>query len=843
MNVPGADKTRAELLAEIEDLQQRVISLTSLAEGYHRENVALRENQEGYQIAGKSVPDRASSDVTERIGVLEQQRRLLEQVANTTPNVLYLYDITAQRYVYVNRQIFDILGYSQEEACSFSREHWLDRTHPEDLSGFRQHFTHYATAKDANLLEHECRMRHANGQWRWLHLRERVFARAENGAPQQILGTSQDVTERKRIEDLLRESGERYRIISQSISDYAFSFRIEDNGEVFAEWLTESFAKVTGYELNEVLGRSNPFCLYVHPDDVSECFRVSRVLRDGTSYSYEFRIVRKDGEVRWIRSYVQPVINHNGRLVRIHGAAQDVTEKKRAEEELRRQEALFRTLAESSAVSVFIYQGSRIRYMNATGLALLGYSYEELLEKELWDLFPPDCRDFVKTRGMQRLHGAPVPSQYEVKLLTKSGEERCMMFSGNRIEFEGQPAVLGTAFDVTERKRLEEEQRQLQQQLFQNQKLQSLGRLAGGIAHDFNNLLTPILGFAELTLADLPLESPLYRNIEEIRKAGKRAQALIQQILSFGRSRPQEHQTLSIQALIEETLPLLRASLPTTIDIHYHSRAAPAWVRGDATQLQQVLMNLCVNARDAMRETGGTLDIRLNRVSLNERFARQHDNFSPGPYLQLIIRDTGCGIPKEILPSVFDPFFTTKDVGVGSGLGLAIVHGIVLGHGGIVTAKSTLGRGSTFIVYLPQAVHAQEEQVKVREATPSRKGRVLFVDDEESVVLVGKRMLERCGYEVVATTSSQEALALFRQGPQHFVAVVTDQTMPELTGKELTKIALQLRPDIPVLLCTGCSETLSVEQARAIGIQECLSKPFSFEEMETALQRALAHAP
>jgi PAS domain S-box-containing protein len=842
MNVSEAEKARAELLAEIEDLRRRVTSLTSLVDGYRRENAALRESHERYRSASETVSDCVSSDMTERTAVAEQQRRLLEQIANTTPNVLYLYDMTARRYVYVNRQIFDLFGYSQEDARSFSLEDWMDRIHPEDLSGLRRHFACYATAKDADLLEHEYRMRHANGQWRWLHLRERVFARAEDGTPQQILGTSQDVTERKRVEDLLRESEERYRIISQSISDYAFSFRIEDNGEMFAEWLTESFAKVTGYELGEILGRPNPFTLYVHPDDVAERLRSPWELQAGELHSYEFRIVRKDGEVRWIRSYARPVVNHKGRLVRVYGAAQDVTEKKRTEEELRRQEALFRTLAESSAVSVFIYQGARIRYTNATGLALLGYSCEELLEKNFWDLFPSDYRDLVKTRGKQRLQGAPVPSQYEVKLLTKSGQERWMIFTGSRIEFEGQPAVLGTAFDVTERKQLEEQQRQLQQQLFQNQKLQSLGRLAGGIAHDFNNLLTPILGFAELTLADLPHENPFHANIEEIRKAGKRAQALIQQILSFGRSRPQEQRTLSLKALIEETLPLLRASLPTTINIHYHGGTASAWVRGDAAQLQQVLMNLCVNARDAMRETGGTLDIGLDPVLLDERFARRHDNLSPGPYLRLTIRDTGCGIPKEILPSVFDPFFTTKDVGVGSGLGLAIVHGIVLGHGGVVTVKSALDRGSTFTVYLPQAAQAEEEKIKAREVTSGGKGRVLFVDDEESVVRLGKRMLERCGYEVVATTRGQEALAIFRREPQRFVAVVTDQTMPELTGGELAKIVLQVRPDIPVLLCTGFSETLSAEQARQIGIRECLSKPFSLEEIGTALQRALAHA-
>lgn len=842
MNIPEAEKARAELLAEIADLHQRVASLTSLVDGYRRENETLRESQERYRAASEPVPDCVSSDVTERTVMAEQQRRLLEQIANTTPNVLYLYDTTAQRYVYVNRQILDILGYSQEDARAFSLQHWMDRTHPEDLSGFMRHLVRYATAKDADLLEYEFRMRHANGQWRWLHLRERVFARAEDGTPQQILGTSQDVTERKRVEDRLRESEERHRIINQSISDYAFSFRIEDNGEVFTEWLTESFTKVTGYELGEVLDRPNPFPVYVHPDDLSERFQIFQALQDGKLRSYEFRIVRKDGKVRWIRSYAQPVVNHKGKLIRVYGAAQDVTEKKRAEEALLRQETLFRTLAESSAASVFIYQGTRMRYVNSAALALLGYSQEELLEKNLWDLFPLDYREFVKTRGMQRLRGESAPSQYEVKILTKSGEERWMMFNGSRIEFEGQPAVLGTAFDMTERKQLEEQQRQLQQQSFQSQKLQSLGRLAGGIAHDFNNLLTPILGFAELTLADLPPESPIHANLEEIRKAGKRARALVQQILSFGRSQPQEQRTLSLKAVIEETLPLLRASLPTTIDVRYHGGDAPAWVRGDATQLQQVLMNLCVNARDAMRETGGTLDIRLNHVLLDERFARRHDNLSPGPHLQLTIRDTGCGIPREVLPSVFDPFFTTKDVGAGSGLGLAIVHGIVLGHGGVVTVKSTLGRGSIFTVYLPQAAQAEEEKVNAREVMSAGKGRVLFVDDEEAVVRLGKRMLERCGYEVVSTTNSQEALAIFRQEPRHFVAVVTDQTMPELTGGELAKIVLQLRPDIPVLLCTGFSETLSAEQARQIGIRECLSKPFSLEEIGTALQRALAHA-
>lgn len=380
----------------------------------------------------------------------------------------------------------------------------------------------------------------------------------------------------------------------------------------------------------------------------------------------------------------------------------------------------------------------------------------------------------------------------------------------------------------------------LEAQLCQTQKLEAIGTLAGGIAHDFNNMLSAILGFAELAIDDIPEESPVQHYLQHILTAGRRARDLVQQILTFCRQHNPKRHPVQLHLLVQEALKMLRASLPATITIESHIEKTSSMIIADPTQMHQVLVNLCTNAEYAMRETGGTLDISLATVEVDALFATAHQPLQPGRHLRLTVRDTGHGMSPEVLEHIFEPFFTTKNVGEGTGLGLAMVHSIVRNHGGAITVESTLGQGTTFEIYLPCSKDAVGAAARPVEAVPTGHcERILFVDDEVALTHLGQAMLDRLGYRAVVYTSALEALALFRAAPHEFDLVITDQTMPQMTGETFAYELRRIRPDIPVILCTGFSHTMTAEKARALGIDALLMKPLVSSDLGQAIQRVL----
>lgn len=372
----------------------------------------------------------------------------------------------------------------------------------------------------------------------------------------------------------------------------------------------------------------------------------------------------------------------------------------------------------------------------------------------------------------------------------------------------------------------------LEKQLRQSQKLEALGTLAGGIAHDFNNVLTPILGYTEMAVDDLPPDSRVREGLGRVLAAAERARDLVKQILAFSRRAEQERHPLRLGDLVRETLQLVSATLPKTIAIRSTIDDGVGPVVADATQLHQVLLNLCTNAWHAMGDEGGVLEVTLD--------AAEGTVSAPGvPHARLTVRDTGCGMSAEVLDRIFEPFFTTKAVGEGTGLGLAAVHGIVRSHGGSVAVESEPGRGSAFQVFLPLASAAQGESRPPSGPPPRGTESILFVDDEEAIAELGRRSLESLGYRVVATTSSVKALDLFRREPQRFDAVVTDQAMPELTGANLARELLAMRPGLPIVLCTGFSRSVTLEAAKELGVRRFLPKPATLAELGRAVREAL----
>ena len=379
-------------------------------------------------------------------------------------------------------------------------------------------------------------------------------------------------------------------------------------------------------------------------------------------------------------------------------------------------------------------------------------------------------------------------------------------------------------------------ERQLQQVL----KIQAIGTLAGGIAHDFNNILFPIVGYTELTMDEVPEDSVAHNNLAEVLKAAHRAKGLVQQILTFSRQSGQERKPIKVQSIIKEALNLLRASIPASIDIIHKIDDDGRPVMGDATQIHQVIMNLCTNAYHAMQDKGGTLEVILSEVDIGYEETIEKIGMQPGKHLQLLVKDEGCGMDAAVLSRIFEPYYTTKEQGKGTGLGLSVIHGIVKNHRGDIIVASLPGKGTTFKVYFPII----EDADIVTEFEPSNgaaKGseRILLIDDEEQIVSMEQQMLENLGYQVTARTDSIEALSEFSKQPQNFDLVITDMTMPHMTGDELAQKLLDIKPDIPVILCTGFNEDITEEKAMSMGIQKFVMKPVIKNDLATTIRTVL----
>ncbi|MEE8291882.1 MAG: response regulator [Candidatus Tectomicrobia bacterium] len=391
--------------------------------------------------------------------------------------------------------------------------------------------------------------------------------------------------------------------------------------------------------------------------------------------------------------------------------------------------------------------------------------------------------------------------------------------------------------DITELKQAEDERERLTAQLHGAQKMEALGTLAGGIAHEFNNVLAIIVGLADLTQYTAPPDSKTWRNMQRIQAAGQRAKDLVQQILTFSRRTDADRVPVPFHCVIREVVQLLQVSLPSTLTIRHNCAHDVGSILADTTQMHQVVMNLCTNAEYAMRETFGVLEIWLDAVEVDTHGAADHVHVSPGRYVRLTVRDSGQGISPDVMTRIFEPFYTTKDVGQGTGMGLAIVHGIILDHGGDVTVESTPGMGTTFRVLFPRLDHPAPTPVPAPVPLPRGNSRILFVDDEVELVRITQNMLQLLGYEVDAVSNSREALRRFQAMPDAFDLVITDQTMPDLTGAELTQALRHIRPDIPVILCTGFSHVMDAVKAQALGIDAFLQKPLDLKALAGAIEQ------
>ena len=384
--------------------------------------------------------------------------------------------------------------------------------------------------------------------------------------------------------------------------------------------------------------------------------------------------------------------------------------------------------------------------------------------------------------------------------------------------------------------------RKMEAQLQQSQKLEAIGTLSGGIAHDFNNILSSIIGFTELSLDEVEHGTTLQNNLTEVLKAGNRARDLIKQIMTFSRKGEQERKPVQINPLIIETVRMLRSAIPTNIEIEEHITPEMLTIDANPTQMNQVMVNLVTNASHAIDENG-IIEIGLEVVSLDESIKNSYPDLLPGRYAKIFVSDNGCGIAEENLDLIFDPYFTTKDPDRGTGLGLAGVHGIVKTHGGHISVYSEVGKGTSFNVYFPIVDKTEKLQKTAEDPIPTGNERILLVDDEQVILDLGEKTLKQLGYDVVVKNGGVEALTLFRADPDRFDLVITDMTMPKMTGDQLARELMKVRPNIPVILCTGFSSKISREQAKEIGIKAYAMKPLARREMAITVRNVLDGEP
>jgi len=666
----------------------------------------------------------------------------------------------------------------------------------------------------------------------WAHLKSTLALDAAGEPVCRIVMS--DITKSRRTDTSLRESEQNFR----TLADSGHALIWTSGTDKLCNYFNRVWLEFTGRKLEQEMG--NGWTEGVHPDDLQRCLDIYVVaFGRREKFSMEYRLLRYDGEYRWILDDGCPRYDSRGEFIGYIGHCLDISERKHNEEALRESEENFRSIFENNSIAIAIIDAdSTISMVNEEYCRVSGYTKHEVIGMSWMQHIPPEDLERIKEFNRRRLiNPEDAPYKYETTFYHKNGEIKHALMS---VAMLNKRKIITSFIDITELKRTEKENAKLEVQLRHAQKMESIGFLAGGIAHDLNNILFPISGLSEMLLDDIPPGSPDHKSIEQIYKSVQRGSDLVKQILSFSRQSKPQKLPIKIQSILREVLKLVRSAIPMNIEITSHIKPDCGMVSADPTQVHQIAMNLITNAYHAVERNGGTIDIELKETGPTDGTSEYPIQLLAGEYACITVSDTGTGIDKTLIDKIFDPYFTTKELGKGTGLGLSVVYGIVKEHGGDIQVYSEVGKGTAFHVYLPLLKDANDMNfAAVTREYPTGRERILLVDDEEPIVRMEQIMLERLGYQVTARTSSPDALAAFKANPGHFDLVISDRGMPNMTGEQLARELILIKPGIPIIICTGFSDENDVNRAKAMGIKGFLMKPVATGDLATMVRKVL----
>jgi len=593
-----------------------------------------------------------------------------------------------------------------------------------------------------------------------------------------------------------------------------------------------AFAQILGYVSPEELMNIITDIGQQHYVDLNQRGEFIRQLKqNGVISSFEVRFYRKDMSIIWVSINARPIYDSKGQLLHFEGLVQDITQRKKTETQLQQ----LSTAVEQAAENIMITDGQgRIAYVNPSFERSSGYLKAELINKDPRFLYADENNAAIH----DDIWRAVTSGKTWIGRITRKNKDgetiiEDVTVSSIKSQTGRFLGYVSVNRDVTEKVKIEN-------QLRQAQKMEAIGTLAGGIAHDFNNMLGVIIGCSELAMSNLPKDHSAGADIEKVLDAGLGAKSLVRQILTFSRQSESESLPLILQPFLKEITKFLRASLPATIDIQLSIDTSNGVVLADPIQIQQILMNLCSNSAHAMSPDGGKLFITLSDAKVSDAETAQFPDLKPGNYLKLTVRDTGSGIPEDCIHRIFDPFFTTKKVGEGTGLGLSVVHGIVKKHDGVVLVDSIPGRGTIFDVFLPKLEHPDIKIVAEHVSDlPKGTEQILLVDNEAILADILHRILTGLGYGVYTHTSGIKALEMFLENPDRFDLVISDHTMPELTGTMFAKEIRKIHPKLPIILCTGLKDKHTEEEAKKARVTRILIKPIRRDELALVIREVI----
>jgi PAS domain S-box-containing protein len=749
------------------------------------------------------------------------------------------------RWLKVNRSLCDLVGYSHAELLART---FTEITHPDDIAMSTEQVRRLA-AKEVGTYESEQRYVHRLGQVVNVLLSVSLVC-DRRGEPSYFVAQIQDITSRKAVEQRLarvyEENARRERILNTALSSMTDFAQVHDR-EGRIVFVNQPLLNLWGLTLEEVVGRN--FIDLKYPPELAALLmrQLQEVMRTKKSITDETSYVAPSGTTGYYEYIFSPVFAADGTVDLVVGTTRDITERKLVTESIRTNEA---ALAEAQRIGRFGSWELDLANLDDINTNALRWSDEmfriaglepgsvAVTNELFFSLVPAVDRAAIEQAVATAIRERQTYSSTH-RMIRADGSMRIVSETAQIIldEKTGRPRkIVGITHDITDRKRLEE-------QIRQSQKMDALGTLAGGIAHDFNNILTAINGYTELAQMALK-ENPVVRGyLGSVLQAAKRAAHLVRQILTFSRQEQLERRPTQLLPVVAETFNLLRATIPTTTAFDLSLASDAPIVFADPTQIHQILMNLGTNAWHAMKDRTGRLGVTLERFEVDARLAAATQGLQPGPYARISVSDTGCGMEAVTLERIFEPFFTTKATGEGTGLGLAVVHGIVDNHDGAITVESQPGVGTVFRVYLPAFAGAMLADASEGADVPHGDGeRILIVDDEELLAQLGQKSLTALGYQVEFATRPSQVLSMVRADPQRFALIISDQTMPELTGLQLANKLQQIRPGLPIILMTGYAALVTPQLAEAAGICQVLLKPATLNALGTAVHDALVGA-